>query len=136
VPWSIRTLGSGVHDNLGDHAKNKVLAKAPSEAEAGPVMSILHDLQAVTVEVNLIIKVHLAKRLEGDLVLAMVFGTVRLLLEGEVVFDGTAGVLGLLILARGQGRHGNPESSEDGDAGEESEEEGGFKTTSDLPGQP
>lgn len=106
-----QTLRSRVHDDFRDHAKNEVLAKAPGEAEAGPVMSILHDVQAVTVKVNLVVEVHLLERLQGNSVLSIVLGSVGLLLECEVVLDGTAGVLGLLVLSWRQGRNSDPEGT-------------------------
>lgn len=85
-------------------------------------MPVLHDLEAVTVEVDVAVKVHLVEGLHGDLVLAMVLGLVGGLLEGEVVLDGAAGISSLLVLARADGRHDQPEAGQQGDCGEEGKE--------------
>lgn len=130
------TLRTGVHDNLGNHAKEEVLDKADSESEAGPVMAELHDLEAITVEVDITIKVHLVESLHGDLVLAMVFGLVFRLLEGKVVLNTLARVLGLFIFARADGGDDQPVRSQQRSAGEDGEEDGSLETTADLPCQP
>lgn len=92
-----------MHNDLGNHASEEELDQAESEAEAGPVVAVLQNLKAVTVEVNLAVKVHLMEGLHGDLVLASILGLILGLLEGEVVLDRAAGELGLLILAGGKG---------------------------------
>lgn len=122
-----------MHNDLGDHASKEVLDQTEGEAEASPVMSVLEGLQAVTVELDVAVKVHLVEGLHGDLALAMVLGLVFGLLEGEVVLDGAAGELGLLSLARRDGRDCEPESTEERRRGEDGEEEGKLKPTANLP---
>lgn len=125
-----------MHNDLGNHAKKEVLAKTPSEAETGPVMTVLHDLETVTVELDVAVEEHLLECLQGNSVLAIVLALVGLLLEGEVVLDGTARVLCLFVLAGSQSRNDNPEGGQDGDAREDGEEDTSLDATSDLPGEP
>lgn len=122
-----------MHEHLRNHAGKEELDQAESKAEVGPIVPILHDLQTVTVEIHVSVKVHLVEGLHGDLVLAMVLGLVGRLLEGEVVLDGTAGIPRLLVLARADRRHDQPEPTQQWDCGEEGEEDSGLVPTSDLP---
>ena len=98
-------------------------------------MAVLHDLEAVAVEVDVAVKVHLVEGLHGDLGLAMVLGLVGGLLEGEVVLNGTARELGLLVGAGAERRDEDPVAAEQRDGGEEGEEDGGLEATAQLPGQ-
>lgn len=130
------TLGTSVHDELGNHAQQEVLDQADGEAEASPVVTVLEDLEAVALEVDVTVKVHLVEGLHGDLVGAMVLETVGLLLELEVVLNGTAGVLGLCGLAGGDGGDNKPPAGQDGKIKEDSEEDEGLEATANLPLQP
>lgn len=107
------TLASRVHDDLGNHVEEEILAKTDGEAEAGPVMPILQNLEGVAVEVDVSVEVHLVEGLYGDLALATVLELVGLILEGQVVLDRSAGISSLLILSGTDGRYGQPEGSED-----------------------
>lgn len=107
-----RTLRPGVHDDLRKHSQEEVLDQANGEAEASPVMAVLHDLEAVAVEVDFAVKVHLMEGLHGDLVLAMVLGLVLGLLEGEVVLDRLARVASLFILAGADGGNNEPKTGQ------------------------
>lgn len=127
------TLGAGVHDNLGDHAKEEELDEADSEAEAGPVMAELHNIEAIALEVDLAVKVHLVESLHGDLAVATVLEAVRVLLELEVVLDASTGEAGLLILAGANGGDDQPEGAEEGKVDNEGEEDGGLDATTELP---
>ena len=127
------TLGPGVHDNLGHHAGQEVLDQAQGEAEVGPIVAVLENLEGITVEVNITVKIHLVEGLHWDLVTALVLGRVGGLFEGEVVLNATAGEPGLLVLTRRHGRRNQPESAEQGEGGQESDEERRLQTTADLP---
>ena len=129
------TLGSSVHEGLRDQAGENKLDQADGEAEAGPIVSVLEDLEAVAVELDVAVEVHLVEGLHGDLVLAIVFGLVRGLLEGEVVLDGAAGIPGLLVLAGRDDRGDDPEGSEQGDGGKDGEEESSLQATANSPGE-
>lgn len=125
-----------MHDDLRNHAQQKVLDQADGEAEAGPVVAVLEDLEAVALEFDVTVKVHLVEGLHGDLVGAMVLGTVGLLLEFEVVLDRTAGVLGLGVLAGRDGGDNKPPADQDGQIKENGEEDEGLEATANLPLQP
>ena len=63
-------------------------------------MSILHHLQAVTIEVNMAVKIHLKECPHRDLVLAAVLDAISIPVESEVMLDGTARIFGFFILPR------------------------------------
>jgi hypothetical protein len=126
-------LRAGVQNDFGHHASYKEPHQADGEAEAGPVVPVLHDLQGVTFEVDLSVKVLLVESLHGDFVAAIVFLTILLVVEGKVVLDRLARELGLLILARRESGVCSPEGGEYGDAGEEAEEDGRLEAASELP---
>lgn len=92
-----------MHDNLRNHASEEVPDQADGEAEAGPVVPVLHNLEGVAVEVDVTVKILLVEGLHGDPGLAMVLELILGLLEGEVVLDGAAGEPGLLGLAGADG---------------------------------
>lgn len=98
-------------------------------------MSVFHDLQRISVEVNLAIKVHIVERLHWDLIGSSVLELVGLILEGKVVFYRAPGDCGLLVLARTEGRGEVPEANQDRDRCEETEEDAGLESTTDLPGE-
>lgn len=125
-----------MHNHLREGLEQEELDQAHGEAEAGPVVAVLEDLQAVAIEVDVAVKVHLLERLHGNLVLAMVLGLVCRLLEGEIMLDRAAGELGLLRLAGREGRDHEPEAAEDGETREEAEEDGKLPPAADLPRQP
>lgn len=122
-----------MHDELGNHAREEVSDQANSEAEASPVMAVLHHLETVALEVDLTIEVHLVEGLHGDLVLATVFETVGLLLEVKVVLDASVRESGLVSLPRADGGDNEPESSEKGQIDQNREEDKGLEATADLP---
>ena len=66
------TLRTGVHDDLGHHARQKIAKKAEGEFPVGPVVSIFEDLQSIAFEVDFTIKVHFVEGFHWDLVLAIV----------------------------------------------------------------
>lgn len=127
------TLRAGVHDNLREHAKQEELAETQSEAKASPVVSVLHDFEAVAIEIDVAVKVHFVESLHRDLFPAMVLDLVRLLLEVEVVLDRATWVSGLAILARGHGRGEDPKAHKNRDAREQAEEDGRLSAAADLP---
>lgn len=90
-----------MQEHLRDEASQEMLVQAHREPEASPVVSVLHAVKSITLEVNLPSEVLLVEGLHGDLALAVVLGAVMLAVELEVVFNRTTRVLGLLILSRG-----------------------------------
>lgn len=123
-----------MHNNFRCKDEENVLEQAQGESEASPIMSVFHDLQAVSVEINIPIEVHGVESLHWDLVASMVLGLVGRVLEGKVVLDWATWVPGLLILARAEGRCHIPEADQDRDSGEDTEKDGGLHSTTNLPG--
>lgn len=96
-------------------------------------MSVLKNLESITVEVNVSIKVHVVKGLHGNLVLSTVFNLVGFILEGKIMFDWASGILGLFILAwREAGEH-CPECEENWDTCNETEEDSCLESSANLP---
>lgn len=88
-----------MHYNLWNHASQEELVQTHGEAKASPIMSVLENFQAVSIEFNVAIEVHFEECPHWNLVSALVFCLVGLLLEGEVMFDWTSRILDFLILA-------------------------------------
>lgn len=128
-------LRARVHDDFGQHAGEEEPKEGEGEAEVGPVVAVLHDLEGVAVEVDVAGKVHFVEGLHGDFVAAAVLGLVGVALEGEVVLDGDAGVAGFLVQAWGHGGGEGPEGHEDGDGGEGGQEEPCEEAAVGFPGQ-
>ncbi len=63
-------------------------------------MSVFHNLEAVPIEINVAIKVHVMESLHWNLVASSIFEFVGLMLEGKVVFDRAAWNSGFFILSR------------------------------------
>ena len=82
------TLGSGVHNNFGCEDEEYVFEQVHGKSEACPVMSVLHNLQAVAIEVHVTSKVHGVESLQRDLVRASVFKLIGLMFERKVMLDG------------------------------------------------
>jgi len=104
-----------MHDNLRGETEEDEFEKAEGESEGCPIMSVLHDLQTVPVEVNVAIEVHVVEGLQWDLVLPAVSNPIGLILEGQVMFDRAPWISGLFVLAGGEGRCEGPEGEQDGD---------------------
>lgn len=130
------TLGTSVEKHLGDEAKQEMLEKAGGELEVGPVMTVLEALQSIALKVNLAVEVFLVEDNHGDLALSTVSGAIMLAVEVQIMLNRKATVLGLLGLARRDGGSDSPKGNEDGNASEESKEDGGIETPTDLACQP
>lgn len=118
--------------HLRKEASQEMLVQLPGETEAGPVMSILKNIQSITLEVNISIKVLLKESCHRNLALAVVFDAVVLAVEFQVVLDGTTGVFSLFILAGRSSRCNGPEDHQNGDCGEDGEEDGGVEAAAEL----
>lgn len=123
-----------MHDHLRNHAQQKVLDQSEGEAEVGPVVAHLQDLETVALEIDIAIEVLLVESLHGDLLAAIVLVLVLLLVELDVGLDGLAGELGLLVLAGGILGGGNPESGKDREIDNQSEENPGLEAAAELVG--
>ena len=129
------TLRTSVHNDLGNHAKEEELDETKSEAKVGPVMAVLHDLEAVTLEVNIAVEVLLVESLHGDLLVAAVLVSVGLLLEVEVFLNGAARKADLLILSGGDSGDDQPPGTENREVDKEGKEDGGLEAAANLPAQ-
>lgn len=125
-----------MHDDLRNHANEKVSNQTNGETETGPIVTELHDIQAVAVEVDVAVEIHLMEGLHGNLLLAIVLAFILRLLEGKVVLDALARVLGFLVLSGADGRDDHPVSSQERQTGEQREKEGRFGAAAELPGKP
>lgn len=96
-------------------------------------MTVLHHLEAVALEVDVAIKVHLMERLERDLVGATVLGTVRLLLEVKVELNWATGVLGFLIASWTDGGNYDPPGSQEREIDNDGKEDKSLEATANLP---
>jgi hypothetical protein len=124
-----------VHNNLGREVEEDEFEQADGKSEAGPIMSVLQNLQTIAIELDVAIKVHVVESLHRNLVPTAVFNLVGFILEGEIVLDRTSRKSGLFILARSEGRCECPEAEEDREGGEETEENSGLQSTANFPGQ-
>ena len=127
-------LRTSVHNDLGHHAGKEKPEEGQSEAEVGPVVTVLHDLKSVAVEVDITVEVLLVEGLHGDLAAAVVLCAIGLLVELEVVLNGGTGVASLLVLAGSVARGNGPEGHEDRDGSQETEEDPGLEATTNLVG--
>lgn len=129
------TLRTSVHNDLGNHAKEEKLDETNGEAEAGPVVSVLHNLETVTLEVDVAVEVLLVESFHGNLLMTLVLVSVGLLLEVEVLLDGTARESNLVVLSGRDGRDDQPPGAEKGEISKEGKEDGSLETTTDLPAE-
>ena len=83
--WTVYTLGSGVHDNFGCEDEKDIFEQGHGKLEACPVMSVLHDFQAVPIEVHIASKIHGVESLQGNFVGASVFELIGLIFESKVI---------------------------------------------------
>lgn len=126
-------LAASVHDNFGHHACQEEPVQAQGKPELGPVMSVLHNFQSVTVELYVAVKVHFVESLHWNLVAASVLDFVAVFFKRKVVLDGSAGETSFFVDARGHGGSYGPECHEDRDSGEDGEEDPCEEAAVDFP---
>lgn len=129
------TLRTSVHDQLRNHAKQEKFDQTNGESEAGPVMTVFHDLEAVALEINISIKVHFMESLHWDLVQTTVLGTISFLFKVEIEFNRTAGKLRLLIATRANRRNDEPPRGQKRKIDEQSEKYESLEPAANLPFQ-
>ena len=120
-------------DNLGHHASQEVLNQRVREPEIGPIVPLLQNLQAVTLEIDITSKVFLMESLHGNRLLAIVLVLIFLLVESEIVLDGLAREFGLLVFPGGKSRRDNPKSGQDRNINNQGEEDASLPSTSNFP---
>lgn len=121
-----------MNKHFREEASQEMLVQLPGETEACPVMSVLKNIQSITLEVNIPIKVLLEEGGHRNLALAMVFNAIMLAVEFQVVLDGATGVFSLFILAGRSCGCNSPEDHQNRDCGEDGEENGGVQATAEL----
>lgn len=89
-----------MHNDLRNHAREEIPEQTECELPVGPVVSVLHDLQSITLEIDLTVKVHLMKGLHGDLAFAIVPCPVFRVMELQVMLNTSTRVTSFLVLSR------------------------------------
>ncbi len=98
-------------------------------------MSIFQDLQGIPLKVHRPVKVHFMEGLHGNLTLAIIFRSILLTVELEVMLYRTPRISSLLIFPRRYSRRNSPESDKYGYASEYGEENPGEKAPAGLQGE-
>ena len=128
-------LGAVVQNDIRREGEEDIAEQVPGEVERCPVVAVLHDVKAVTVEVNVAAEVYLEESLHRNLLAAAEPGTVGLLLEGEVVLHWAPWKLDLLINSRAVSGHDRPECQKQRNKGDETEEDGCLQASPNFPCQ-
>jgi hypothetical protein len=125
-----------VNQHFWNETSEEELEQRWGELEAGPVVSVFHNLQAVTIEANLTSKVLLVEGFHWDLDIALVLLLVLLVVEGQVVFDWLTGESGLFVLAWSISRYDPPEDNEQWEEEEKSKEDEGLEASAEFVSHP
>jgi len=121
-------LALGVNDDFRQQVGEDIFEELRSEDHLCPVVSLFHDFEDVTVEVNLFLKVRVVEDLHGNFFLAMIEGLEFWILDGDVLLYFLRGKDDLLILAFSVHGGEGPVCKGDGDAQEDDEKEVGGET--------
>ena len=112
-----------MHYDLWNHPRKEVFEQADGESEVCPVMPVFHDFQRIALEVDSSFKIHLVKRLHGDLVLPTILDPVILTSKVEVMLGRPTRISRFLILPGRNCRRDTPKGHENGHRGEYSDED-------------
>ena len=107
-----------MHDNLGNHPCQEEPKKAKCKLPIGPIMPILHNLQSIALEVHLSVEIHFMKGLHRDFSPAIIYRSIFLVMEMEIVFNRSAWIAGFFIFSWGYGGSDVPVGTKYGDTGE------------------
>lgn len=124
-----------MHNDFRGELEENELEQADGESEAGPVGTVLEDLEAVAIKLDIALKVHVVESLNWDLGPSTVLELIGVILEGEVVLDWATRKFHFLILARAESRVEVPEGNQERDRGEEAEKNRRLQTAADFPGR-
>lgn len=115
--------------DISEEGEYDELEKLPGEAEARPIMAILHDLKTIPLEIRRSIKVHLTEGLKGHSVPAIPFRPVHIVLKRHVVFNWSTWQSDLFISGRTTARRVSPVSHEDWKKCDQAKNNSCFHTT-------
>lgn len=76
-----------MHNDFRCELEENELEQADGEGEACPVGTVFEDLEAVAIELDIALKVHVVESLHWDLGPPTVLELIGVILEGEVVLD-------------------------------------------------
>lgn len=110
--YLVLVLRAVVENHIGGECEEDVPEKIQGKAKGCPIMTILEDLESISVEINTSSKVQLEKDLQRDLVSSVPPRPVTLALETQVVFDRSTGELDFIIESRAELGEEGPDSNE------------------------
>ena len=99
------------------------MADLQGESERSPIVSVLHDLENISLEIDLSIKEFVVEGLHGDLLACICVLLEVTVLEVDIVRNGFTGQSDFLIDSRANSGHESPVGDRDGDDEEDEEEE-------------
>ena len=103
-----------MHNYLRYHPKEEIPEETRREAECCPVMAIFHDVERVSIEVNVAIEIHFVESLHGNFLLAFIPCPILLSLETDIMLYRPSGKFSFLVHTRRESRSQGPEHNEDG----------------------
>lgn len=121
-----------MNQNLRNETQQEEPEKAESETPRSPIVSQLHSLQAIHLEFNLALEVHLMESLHWNLILSRILLGIFRFFKLEVVLYPFTRESGLLIDTSSDTGERVPETNEDWDRGDGEEEQVGEESTTDL----
>ena len=121
-----------VEEHIWEEGEEDEMEESPCEGEVGPVMAVLHDIEAVAIELHVTVEVHLVECLHWDLVMAPPSLAVFFLLESYVVLDGAAGELDFVVDVWRVGRSYGPEADQNGQEEDQNEKDGRLEAATEA----
>jgi hypothetical protein len=125
-----------MEDKLRNKSSEEVLDQSQSEGEVGPIVPPFHDLEAVTIKVDVAIEVHLMKCLHGNGGPSTVSLLVLGLFEGEVMLDWLSRQFDFVIFAANKSRRDIPEGTENRQIDEKTDDKYNWQADKQLAQEP
>ena len=121
-----------VEYHIWEEGEEDEMEESPCEGEVGPVIAVLHDIEAVAIELCVTVKVYLIECLHWDLVTAAPSLAVFFLLKSYVVLDGAAGKLDFVVDVWRVGRSYGPETNQNGQEEDQNERDGRLEAATEA----
>lgn len=121
-----------MHDDFWYHAGKEESEQAYREPKVRPIVSVLHDLQRVALEIDSPVEILLVECLHGDLILPAVLDPVLLLSKLQVMLHWPTRVPCLFVLPRRDRGSNAPERDEDRHGSQDGKEDPGEESTTKL----